>query len=260
MQRTSFSQTLAGYFVIYAALELAGRAVDSWGLAAGKSAAAMVGLAAACLVQALLSRERDPKRVLLSLGFGWPDTRVLFTSAVVGAALLATMPLIVAATGGTFVLPDNWPALALGILLLNGIAEETVFRGFLFHRLRTLYTFRRSVVLGTLLAAAAHVPIVASAGLLVGGLAILVAALTFLAFAMLFERSRNTIWAPAVVHFAADCIIPLGALGLVTPVAVACWMIAQVVACYIAAWCSPSPPEGAQLHHRAPRLASPRGG
>src|SRR5215831_10889483 len=128
MQRTSFSQTLAGYLVIYAALELAGRALDGWGLAAGKSAAAMVGLATACLVQALLSRERDPKRVLLSLGFGWPDTRVLFTSAVVGAALLATMPLIVAATGGTFVLPDNWPALALGILLLNGIAEETVFR------------------------------------------------------------------------------------------------------------------------------------
>lgn len=235
IERTSLRQTLTGYFVIYVALESVGRALDGWGLAAGKSAAALVGLAAAFLVQALLLRERDPQRVLRSLGFGRPDVRVLWASGVVSVMLLASLPSLVAASGGVFVLPDNWPMLALSILLLNGIAEETVYRGFLFHRLHMMYTFRKAVMLGTLLAAAAHVPIVATAGPVVGALAILVAVLTFLPFAVLFERGHNTLWAPAVVHFAADCIIPLGALGLVTPIAIGYWMIAQVVACYAAA-------------------------
>jgi len=59
-----------------------------------------------------------------------------------------------------------------------------------------MYTFRKAVMLGTLLAAAAHVPLIATAGLVVGGLAILVAVLTFLPFAVLFERGQNTLWAP----------------------------------------------------------------
>jgi hypothetical protein len=58
--------------------------------------------------------------------------------------------------------------------------------------------------------------------------------LTFLPFATLFERGGNTIWAPAVVHFAADCIIPLGVLGLAPPAAIVYWMGAQVAACCIA--------------------------
>jgi len=240
IERTSLRWTLVGYFGIYVALDFAGRTFDVLGLAAGKSVAAMLGVAVAFFVQALLDRERDPKRVLLSLGFGRPDSRVLSTSVLVSAALLATMPFIVAGTEGTFVLPDNWPWLALSIFMLNGIAEETVYRGYLFHRLRRVYTFRKAVTLGTLLAAAAHLPILATAGLVVGLLAILVAALTFLPFAVLFERSRNTLWAPSVVHFAADCIIPLGVLGLVTPVGIGCWMVAQIVACYIAAWRSTS--------------------
>jgi len=235
MERTSLRQTLTGYFVVYLVLESTGRALDGWGFAAGKSAGAIIGLAAAFLVQAFLLRERNPKRVLLSLGFGRPDMRVLCISGFVSIALLATMPFLVAATGGTFDLPDNWQLLALSILLLNGIAEETVYRGYLFHRLRKMYTIPKAVVLGTLLAGAAHVPIVATAGVVVGGLAILVAVLIFLPFATLFERGGNTLWAPATIHFAADCIIPLGALGLVTPMAIGYWMVAQVLACYVAA-------------------------
>jgi membrane protease YdiL (CAAX protease family) len=174
IERNSLRQTLAGYFVIYLVLESTGRALDGWGFAAGKSAAAIIGLAAALLVQAFLLRERNPKRVLLSLGFGRPDMRVLCISGLVSVALLATIPFLVAATGGTFDLLDNWQLLALSILLLNGIAEETVYRGYLFHRLHRMYTFPKAVVLGTL-------------------------------------------------------------LGLVTPTAIGYWMVAQVLACYIAA-------------------------
>jgi hypothetical protein len=85
-----------------------------------------------------------------------------------------------------------------------------------------------------MLAALAHVPLFFSVGWVVGLVGVVVAVLTFLPFAVLFERGGNTIWAPAVVHFAADCIIPLGALGLVTPLALGYWMVAQVLTCYVA--------------------------
>jgi membrane protease YdiL (CAAX protease family) len=128
-------------------------------------------------------------------------------------------------------LPDDWPALALGILLLSGIAEETVYRGYLFRRLRQRNASWKAGVLGTLLAAA-HVPLVVTAGWVVGVLAILVAVLTFVPLAVLFERGNNTIWSPALVHGAADCILPL---GLESPLVIGYWMVAQVVACNVAA-------------------------
>jgi hypothetical protein len=61
--------------------------------------------------------------------------------------------------------------------------------------------------------------------------AVLVSVLTF---ATLFERGHQTIWPPAVLHLAADCIIPLGALGVAPPTAIVYWMGAQVGACSIA--------------------------
>jgi membrane protease YdiL (CAAX protease family) len=239
-ERISLLRMVVGYLVMYGALKLSGRAFEAWGLAAGKSLAAIAGLAVALLVRAVLDRQQDPRRVMLSLGFGRPDVRVLLLSTVVSGALLATLPFIVAAGGGAFVLPDNWIMLAVSIFLLNGLAEETVYRGYLFHQLRASLTFRKAVVVGTLFAATAHVPIIASAGPVVGGLAIGVAVLTFLPFALLFECCGNAVWAPAIVHFAAGCVIPLGALGLVPPLAIAYWMLAQIVACYVAAWAASS--------------------
>jgi membrane protease YdiL (CAAX protease family) len=42
------------------------------------------------------------------------------------------------------VLPEGWPVLALSILLLNGIAEETIYRGYLFRHLQERFPFGRA--------------------------------------------------------------------------------------------------------------------
>jgi hypothetical protein len=54
------------------------------------------------------------------------------------------------------------------------------------------------------LLALTHVPIVLSSGLLVGIVAMIVAAVTTLPFAYLYELGGRTIWAPALVHAAID--------------------------------------------------------
>jgi membrane protease YdiL (CAAX protease family) len=232
--QASLARILAGYALLLVAFDGAGRLLDGLGLAAGKSLTAAVGVAAALAVESLLHRGRGLRAVLKSLGYGAPDLGVMGVSVTASVALLASMPLVFRLAGTELVLPDSWPLLALGIFLLNGAAEETIYRGYLFRHLRERHTFGRAVLVGSLLAALAHAPIVVSAGWAVGLIAVLVAVLTFLPFATLFERGGNAIWAPAAVHFAADCIIPLGALGLATPLAIGYWMGAQVAACYLA--------------------------
>lgn len=47
---------------------------------------------------------------------------------------------------------------------------------------------------------ATHVPIILSNGAVVGGLALVSAAVTCLPLAYLWERGRGTIWPPAILH------------------------------------------------------------
>ena len=120
--------------------------------------------------------------------------------------LFAAYPVISWLTGAQFVLSPGWPILALGIFLMNGVAEETIYRGYLFRHLRERYTFRRAVLLGIVFHAAAHLPILGIVGVVVGLSAVLVAVATFPTYAYLYERGRNTIWAVALLHFASDTV------------------------------------------------------
>jgi hypothetical protein len=54
------------------------------------------------------------------------------------------------------------------------------------------------------LVAVAHVPIIVTSGPVVGAAALLVAAITSVPLAYLFDTGRATIWAPAIVHTAID--------------------------------------------------------
>ena len=116
--------------------------------------------------------------------------------------------------GVTPALRPGWPWLLLGIFAFHGLAEEVVWRGYAYRRLREGRSFRRAVVVTMPLVAAAHVPIVLGSGLAVGAAAMAVAAATAMPLAHLWEMGRSTIWAPAVLHTAIDAFklveIPAG--------------------------------------------------
>jgi hypothetical protein len=91
-----------------------------------------------------------------------------------------------------------------------------VWRGYAYRRLRVGRSFRAAVLWTMPLLALAHVPIVVTSGPLVGGAALMVAAVTTVPLAYLFDTGRSTIWAPAVVHTAIDSfkmvIVPAAAV------------------------------------------------
>ena len=66
-----------------------------------------------------------------------------------------------------------------------------------------------------------HIPVIVTSGPVVGVAAMLVAAVTTVPLAYLYETGGNTVWAPAVVHTAIDSfklvVIPAAAVTTFSP-------------------------------------------
>ncbi|MDF2977468.1 MAG: intrarane metalloprotease [Actinomycetospora sp.] len=201
----SWVRFLAGFAVLCAVL-LGTSALDAtgrWGLA----------ILAAVLVTALaletVGRRSTVVGALRRVGLGRPGGRALVVAAVVSGLVLLVFPLTAVVSGAAPVLRPGWPWLLVGVLAFHGIAEELVWRGYVFRRLRVGRTFRAATWWTMPLIAATHLPIVVTVGPAVGLGAMLVAAVTAIPLGYLYETGRNTVWAPALVHAAIDAFSSL---------------------------------------------------
>ena len=79
-----------------------------------------------------------------SLGFGRPRGRGRRCRAAIGAVMLLFFPLFARATEPRSRLRDGWPLLVPGLFAQGGIAEECLFRGYLFGHLRRERSFWRA--------------------------------------------------------------------------------------------------------------------
>ncbi|MCB0111136.1 MAG: CPBP family intramembrane metalloprotease, partial [Caldilineaceae bacterium] len=127
-----------------------------------------------------------------ALGLGWPGWRAMGIALVISAVQLAAYPFISWLTGYHWTLPVNWQWIMVGVFALHGVAEEVVYRAYLFGRLRHGRSFWRAAWLAVILFALSHLPILATQGLLVGGMAVALAIASSFPFARLYEQGRNT--------------------------------------------------------------------
>lgn len=196
----SWLRFLLGFAVLYGALTVFAVADPTW--------RRLVGLAAAVLLTAVIVERvlyRTPiGRALRRCGLGRPSGRSLAAAGGVSILVLGVYPLHAAVTGSALALRPDWPWMLLGVFAFHGIAEELVWRGYAFRRLRAGRSFGSAVLWTMPLVAATHVPIVLTMGVTVGIGAMAVAALTSLPFAHLYETGHRTLWAPALVHTAID--------------------------------------------------------
>lgn len=153
----------------------------------------------------------DIGSAIQSIGLGLPCYRGISIALVIASVLLAVFPLYAWITDSELGLQSNLYWQLLGLFAQGGMAEEVLFRGFLFRRIRQGRTFWRASMLAAIPFAVAHLFMfltlpwqVASAGLLLS------IAITF-PLAHLFELGGNTIWAPAILHFVVQ-----GAIKVIT--------------------------------------------
>lgn len=231
-----FIKVLIGYALVYASLEvtayLTGDAIDL--LNAVIISVVVVALTVFTEVVLLKSKV---SQLSYSLGIGKPKTKAILAALLITVLLFLCYPLISAITGYEFIIPDNWLLLAIGVFALHGIAEEVLYRAYLFRHLRKGRSFSKAAWLAVLIFSLAHIPIIISQGVLVGGMAVLLSVISSFPFAWLYEKGGNTIWAPAIVHFAIDTIIPILAFAppsALSQQAVILWMAAAMVIPYTA--------------------------
>ncbi len=139
-------------------------------------------------------------QALRQLGYGRPVWRAVWLALLITLPLWFTAPGYALITGETLTLNPNLFTLITGVVLINGLAEETVLRGFTFGHLREAMPFGRAATISALLFAAQHLYLIAIMGSVAGIAAVIFAAVVSYPMAYLFERGGRTIWAPAVMH------------------------------------------------------------
>jgi membrane protease YdiL (CAAX protease family) len=119
---------------------------------------------------------RGVKRAFLALGFSRPNPAALFAAAIITLAMLAFFPLYAVATGTPLILKSDWLWVLLGAIVLNGIGEETLFRGYVYGHLRQAgHSFRRAGVISSLIFGAVHLFLFAGNPFVIAMLATLLA-------------------------------------------------------------------------------------
>jgi len=191
---------LIGYLILWGVL--AGLSeLDStgrWGLVI------LIGVAVTAVAVERVVFHTPPRTAVGFLGLGRPSRRSLALAAAASSAVLLVYPVASAVTGEQFALVAGWPWTLVGLFAFHGLAEEMVWRGFVFRRLSEGRSFRAAVVWTMPFIAATHLPILFRSGVVVAVGALLVAAVTSVPFSYLYVIGRGTIWAPALVHTAID--------------------------------------------------------
>jgi membrane protease YdiL (CAAX protease family) len=136
----------------------------------------------------------------VALGLGPSAPRAALASALLGALLVACLPLIARLAGAQLGWRPQAAWLALGIFAQGGVAEEVLFRGFLYRHLRQTRSFWRAASLSAVPFAAAHLPLFWTFDASLAGLSLAMAVLWSFPLGWLFDRARGSIWPCALLH------------------------------------------------------------
>lgn len=138
------------------------------------------------------------------IGFVPARTPAVVVAFLVSVPMWLFLPIFARFNGVAVTLRTDWLALLAGVVLVNGIAEEVIHRGFVFGHLRRGRSFASAATVSAMLFAAQHLYLVLTIGWAPGLASVLLAA--FLAFPMayLFERGGRSIGGPAILHTSSN--------------------------------------------------------
>lgn len=188
----------AGFALIYLVLDRSATWTNSLYGEYGAPICALV-IATALLVERWLSGIA-PRQALAALGLRRPDWRGLLVALLVCLALLAYLPIYASVSGAPIVMRAGWGWVALGVLLQGGVAEELLWRGYLFRHLRAHRSFWRAAALAMIYMVAQHTLLLLSLPLPIALAALVVALLSSFPLAHLFEVSGDAVWGAALLH------------------------------------------------------------
>jgi membrane protease YdiL (CAAX protease family) len=196
----TLAKVIAGFFSLYLVLQvglalLIPRIGPTWGVLI----TAVTMLCLAVVFQAWFF-QGPPLEALRQLGYGRPRWRAIVVALILSGVMLLFFPAVSVITGVRLGLNSGWLWTLAGIVVFNGLAEETLFRGYVFGNLRQGRSFLHAGFISLLLFAAAHLYLFVGNPFIIALAGTLVALIAAFPMAYLFERGNNTIWAPVILH------------------------------------------------------------
>ncbi len=207
--RDELPRILIGFLALWVVLDRSAAALGSLSGEAGTLVCAAVLIMAVIVEWTLFGM--GPAASLRALGFRRPERESVRATILLCVALLAFYPLFSFAMSAPLGLASSWPILLAGLFLQGGIAEEVVFRGYLFRHMRRGRSFWRVALFASLPFIAVHLLLFATLDFRLALAAIVVSVSLSFPLAWLFDRSGGSIWPPAILHFVVQ-----GSIKLVT--------------------------------------------
>lgn len=144
---------------------------------------------------------RSFKESVKDVGLTWANTSGILIAIVISVLMLLTIFIFASVTDSSFSFYTDWYLLIPGLFFQAGIAEETLFRGYLFGHIRKKYSFWKAAVIAAVPFILVHLIMFYSLPFAIAFASILLSVVLSFPLARLFELGGNTIWAPAILHF-----------------------------------------------------------
>lgn len=145
--------------------------------------------------------KRSFKESVKDVGLTRPSAFGILTAVVICVLLLLIIFVFAFVSDISLGFYPDWYLLVPGLFFQAGIAEETLFRGYLFGHIRKNYSFWKAAVISAIPFILVHLIMFYSMPFAIAFASILLSVVTSFPFARLFELGGNTIWAPAILHF-----------------------------------------------------------
>jgi membrane protease YdiL (CAAX protease family) len=152
------------------------------------------------------------ERAFHAVGFKRPRLRAIVAAFLVSLPMWAFLPLRARMEGVAVDLRPDWFLLLIGVVLVNGMTEEAIHRGFVFGHLRRGMSFAVAATLSAAVFTAQHLYIIATSGWTIGLASVGLAALLSYPLAFAFERGGNSIAGPALLHTSSNAPVMIFAI------------------------------------------------
>ena len=163
------------------------------------------------------------------LGLGPPRVKGLAVAGGIAVLLLVVALLFVRARELSPAFYPGWISLLPGLFAQGGIAEEVLFRGYLFGHIRVGRTFWRAAGLSMLPFVSVHLVLFISMPWPIALASVLLAVIISFPLAYLFELGGDTIWPPAILHFVIQATVKVVAFSHGAESFALAWMAASAL-------------------------------
>ena len=198
---------MVGLFLVFGLFHVSATILGSDRGQSGILIGTLVVAATAAAERFLLGQHRGA--AVRHLGLGRPRVKGIVVAGGVAVLLLIVALLFVRARELTPASYPGWVSLLPGLFAQAGIAEEVLFRGYLFGHIRVGRTFWRAAAASMLPFVSVHLVLFLSMPWPIALASVLLAVVISFPLAYLFELGGDTIWAPALLHFVIQATVKI---------------------------------------------------